>query len=142
MVIDITEGTGKYVLILCPVQANCDALVSFVCFVGTARKSSYGKIMFSQACVKNSVHKEGHVRGTHSLPARARKSWAHTHAPWTCVHAPWSHMHAPRHAHTPWACMPPSGYYEMRSMSRRYASYWNAFLLKRFCLVRYETFVT
>ena len=38
-----------------------------------------------------------------------------------------------RHACTPWACTPPRGYsicgyYEMRSLSRQYASYWNAFL--------------
>ena len=44
------------------------------------------------------------------------------------------HAHPPRHAHPPWhACpprhtRPPSGYYEMQSMSWRYASYWNAFL--------------
>ena len=42
-------------------------------------------------------------------------------------------MHACRHACPtgthPQACMPPSVNYEMRSMSARYASYWNAFLL-------------
>ena len=57
-------------------------------------------------------------------------------------------MHPPCHGnacppgmHPPWACMPPChtcplpcmppprGYYEMRSMSGGYASYWNALLL-------------
>ena len=57
------------------------------------------------------------------------------HTPWACMpptgmHTPWAHApstHAPRactlsQAHTP------HGYYEMRSMSGWYASYWNAFL--------------
>ena len=83
----------------------------------TARNSSYGKVMFSQACVNNSVHGGG-VRGIHRSPG--------THAPpgmppsWTCMsqgtHAPWAFMPPPP---------PPT---EMLSMSGRYASYWNAFL--------------
>ena len=44
------------------------------------------------------------------------------------------HAHPlPRHACPPWQAYPrhahtPGGYYEMRSMSGRYTSYWNAFL--------------
>ena len=34
----------------------------------TARNSSCGKVMFSQACVKNSVHRRG--KGVHSPPPR------------------------------------------------------------------------
>ena len=68
----------------------------------TARNSSCGKVLFSQACVKNSVHGEGGMCG----------------------------MHTPRHACPPQAWPPGNtrGYYEMRSMSGRYESYWNAFL--------------
>ena len=39
----------------------------------TARNSSCGKVMFSQACVKNSVHREGGGGGgvsQHALPGR------------------------------------------------------------------------
>ena len=51
-----------------------------------------------------------------------------THAP--CHACPWSCMPPPHHAHPPATpppppCMPP---YDMRSMSGRYASYWNTFL--------------
>ena len=101
MVIDITEGTGKYVLILCPVQANCDALVSFVCFVFTARNSSYGKVMFSQACVKNSVHKREHMRGTHAPPPCPGTHTLDTH---TC---PPGHTCPPRARTPPGHACPP-----------------------------------
>ena len=37
-------------------------------------------------------------------------------------------MHALPGTHAPGYACPPSGYYEMRSMSGQYASYWNAFL--------------
>ena len=71
-----------------------------------------GKVMFSQACVKNSVHKGGvyptHApQGTHAL--------GHACPPVACTppgkHAPW-HAHTPprhsppRHA-PPWARSPP-----------------------------------
>ena len=61
----------------------------------TARNSSYGKVMFSQVCVNNSVHGGG-VRGIHTPPG--------THAPpgmppsWTCMS---------QGTHAPWAFMPP-----------------------------------
>ena len=110
--------------------------------------------MFSQACVKNSVHREGGVSGTH------------TPSPWACIalllgmHTPSpGHgcpqartplgtppplgTHAPRHAFfplhmssSPQARMPPPPHrkvdntrYGERSMSGRYVSYRNAFLL-------------
>ena len=64
----------------------------------TARRSSCGKVKFSQACVKNSVRGVSH-------DIRPRQT------------------HTPR-ADTP----SPFGYYGIRSTSARYASYWNAFL--------------
>ena len=73
------ERTCKYVDIhLASVFKMCWVLI-----VVTARNSSCGKVMFSQACVKNSVG-GGHMWDT---------------PPWTC-------MPPPRHAH-PRACMPP-----------------------------------
>ena len=92
------------------------------------------KVMFSQACVKNSIqgrrcmwdtHPPGmHAPQAHTLPG--------THVPGhACptplgMYAPCPGMHAPYLQ----SCMSPShGYYDMRSMSGRYASYWNAFLL-------------
>ena len=69
----------------------------------SARNSSCGKVMFSQACVNNSVH--GGVchrnAGIHTPPDR----------------------HPPRQTH------PHPQHYGIRSTSGRYASYWNAFLL-------------
>ena len=73
----------------------------------TAHNSSCGKVMFSQACVKNSVHMAGHA--------------CHT-CPQACT--------------PPRACMLPIRYYEMWSMSRRYASYWNAFLFDNLTITK------
>ena len=53
--------------------------------------------MFSQACVKNSVHRWGGGQARRTTPP-------------------------------PPLPPPPGGYYEMQSMSGRYAFYWNAFL--------------
>ena len=53
-----------------------------------------------------------------------------THAPWARMPPPGTHhpgMHEPPTC-TPPGIPPPGGYYEMRSMTGRYASYWNAFL--------------
>ena len=70
----------------------------------TARKSSGGKVMFSQACVVPSVHRWG-VR------------WQGICIGEGGLH-PWGLGRPP----------PPIGYYGIRSTSGRYASYWNAFL--------------
>ena len=87
------------------------------------RKRSCGKVMFSQACVKNSVH------GGVYTP---RGSWADTpflgrHAPWADIpldrHSP--RQIPPRQTHTPRADSPhPADGY----CSGRYVSYWNVFL--------------
>ena len=85
----------------------------------TVRNSSCGKVMFSQACVKNSVHRRG-VSARH--PPQADTPLAR-HPPW------WADT--PRQADTllPWADTslgqtppPPADTY----CSGRYASYWNA----------------
>ena len=106
----------------------------------TVHKWSCGKVMFSQACVKNSVHRgcipactgaDTHL-GRYHL---GRPPWADTpradnpldrhllgrHPPGR--HPPGRHLLS--QADTP----PADGY-----SSRRYASYWNAFLLRfKFC---------
>ena len=91
--------------ILCPRKGK--SLTIF-----TARNSSCGKVMFSQAYVKNSVH-EGHA---------------------------WDTPHPRRNAcpPPPPGTKPPCGYYEMQSMSRRYVSYWNAFFLSE-CFIKAAT---
>ena len=80
---------------------------------------------------------------------RACQAPRHAH-PLPCkppaIHAPSSIIHAPHHARSPAMhappCPHPPGCYEMRSMSGRYASYWNAFLLpsatklQRLCFYR------
>ena len=99
----------------------------------TVRKRSCGKVMFSQACVKNSVHR-GKVWQT---PPFGR------HLPWQTPlpgrHTPWQTPIPGRHPlgrHPPGYTPPwadplalgkppphPDGH-----CSERYASYWNAFL--------------
>ena len=73
----------------------------------TVRNRSYRKVMFSQACVKNSVR-----GGVHPL---FRPPRTHTQTPW---------------AHTPWVDIPPGRPLPPLDghCSGRYASYWNAFL--------------
>ena len=77
--------------------------------------------------------------GTHAARDACPSPPGHAH-PQACTppgHAHHPGMHTPRHAHPPghaclpWACTPPGGHYEKRSMSGRYTSYWNAFLLQR-----------
>ena len=66
------------------------------------------------------------------------------HAPWACTphhtcphHACPPATYAPLATHVPQACMPlpchacPRGYYEMRTLSERYVSYWNTFLFDK-----------
>ena len=79
------------------IQSGANVNVSDPIF--TAHKRSCGKVMFSQACVKNAVHSRGGIPGQ-TPPGRQTPSLL---------------------ADTP----PLDGY-----CRRRYASYWNAFLLK------------
>ena len=97
----------------------------FIIFI--VRNSSWGKVMFSQACVKNSVH-----RGVvYTSPLGRHPPW--TDLPWvdtpqadTALWADTSPGQAlPLGRHPPGQKLPPSwdGPY-----NGRYASYWNAFL--------------
>ena len=91
----------------------------------TARRSC-GKVMFSQAYVKNSVHM-GHA--CHVPPATHGQ---HHPRPHSVMHTPLPHLPTAMHTSllpcTPPATHAPHEYFEMRSMSRQYASYLNAFL--------------
>ena len=84
---------------------RCDAKIYTLCLsqlsiqIFTVRNSSCGKVMFSQTCVKNSVHEEG------GGGLSASGSGGCTPPGQTPPH--------PQDGHC----------------SRRYASYWNAFLL-------------
>ena len=87
--------------------------------------------MFSQACVKNSVHGVG-VGGVYpsmhwGTPPSA--CWdTHTHTPCPVhagMHSPWADTPPGQtHTHLPWADTPPPDGH----CSEWYASYWNAFL--------------
>ena len=94
-------------------------------------QQSWGRVIFSVACVKNSVHGGSTWAGTPPPPGRyipqAGTSPRQVH-PRAGTHPP-GQVHTPPGRYTPWAGTPPARYYEIRSMSGRYASYWNAFLL-------------
>ena len=115
---------------------------TFHVFVITVRNSSCRKVMFSQACVKNSVHGGG--RGVHP--------WTHTHTPILDTHTHGHKLPPPPDTHThthPWTL--PSGhthpldtpYGHTHTLDTcplspqdghcigRYASYWNALFLLR-----------
>ena len=80
--------------------------LSVLCFVVLKSNWHCGKVIFSHASVSHSVHGGRRVwRGGACMVGGMRGRGV-------CV-----------------ACIPPARYYEIRSMSGRYASYWNAFLL-------------
>ena len=58
----------------------------------TVRKRSCGKVMFSQACVKNSVHRAGDV---HPPWADTPFPWADTPFPWADTPFPWADTPSP-----------------------------------------------
>ena len=114
-------------------MAEIDTEAFFVTHqVITVRKRSLRRLCFHR-CLSVHRGREGGVRGMHApqacMPPR------HT-CPQACTPLPLG-MHdppgyAPPGMHTPRACMfTPGRYYEMRSMSSRYASYWNAFLFRK-----------
>ena len=108
----------------------------------TAHKEVWGKIIFSVVCVKNSVHSmyphpwadtpppragtppwAGTPPGRYTPPGAGTPPWAGTpQGSYTLLEAGTPKAGTPRQVHTP------SRYYEIRSMSGQYASYWNAFL--------------
>ena len=92
----------------------------------------YRKVMFSQACVKNSVHGGG-VSTRHFLPGQTRQTPPPRQADTPQVDTPLGRhpqVDTPLRADTPsgqtllWTDTPPADGH----CSRRYASYWNAFL--------------
>ena len=105
---------------------------------------SWGKVIFSEACVKNSVHGGGmggvrhggggcvwqggmYGRGGAWQGGRAWQGHAWQggmHSMGLCMAG--GSVHGGGHA---WQGGVRGRYYEIRSMSGRYASYWNAFLL-------------
>ena len=113
-------------------------------------QQSRGKVIFSEACVKNSVHRGGHAwqggmcgrgcawQGAYMMGGMCGRGGA-------CVaggHAWQGDMHGGGGMHgrgCAWqGCAWQGGmhgrYYEIRSMSGRYTSYWNAFLFHNFIL--------
>ena len=96
----------------------------------------WGKVIFSVACVKNSVHGGGKYLGRYTPRAGT---------PPRQVHPPGRYNPTPHQVHpqplgryitspTPWAGTPPrsNACWEIRATSGRYASYWNAFLFSRY----------
>ena len=108
-------------------KAQLNSLIIQTWKIFTAN-SSCGKVMFSQTCVKNSVHGWGGVcpkdAGIHT-PTQGRHP-LDRHPP-PGGHPRW----ADPHADTP----PRTMGCRMRSTSDRYASYWNAFLFYIFYLI-------
>ena len=111
----------------------CFCLFLFCLFLPSANEV-WGKVIFSEAYVKNTVHGGGGValvRGVHGCGGHA---WLGEGAQCVVVGG-WACMVAGGHAWLWGACVVSRGvgeacvgYDKIRSMSRRYASYWNAFL--------------
>ena len=88
-------------------------------FIITVRNSSCGKVMFSQACVKNSVHSGGVCLGPQADTPLNRHPQTDTPLADTSLGRPPSRQTP--HGQTP---PPPDGH-----CSRRYTSYWNEFFV-------------
>ena len=61
-------------------RGNCEPII-------TVRNSSCGKVMFSQACVKNSVHRGACMAGGHAwweggMHGKGKHAWQDGHAWW------------------------------------------------------------
>ena len=101
----------------------------------TVRNSSCEKVMFSQACVKNSAHRGACMAGgvCGRVVCMVGMCVAEGHGWWGCVHGRgcvWQvGMHGRGCVWQGGACMA-GGIRGKRDghCSRRYASYWNAFL--------------
>ena len=133
-----------------PVSSACSTLVSCHLFnhvyhisLFTVRKQSCRRVMFSQACVKNSVHggrcnTPSGLTGRHPLwqtpPGRhppGQTTPLGGHPRWqTCRHRPrQTHLgQTPSQAKPPGKPPPPTPSHG--HCSGRYASYWNAFLFQ------------
>ena len=100
----------------------------------------WGKVIFSEACVKNSVHRRGLPQcmlGYHPHPPPGTR-----HPPPPGAGTPWDQAPPPRNRHPlgpgtpPGPSTPSRPCWEIRSTSGRYASYWNAFLLSIFFSIK------
>ena len=101
----------------------------------TSRNEVLAKVIFSQACVKNSVHRG--VPDQAGLPPRTRQVPPGTRPPQTRHHHPRTKQVPPN---PPWTRHPPGTRHPhpsdqtplpgtaVRSTFGQYASYWNAFL--------------
>ena len=101
---------------------------------------SCGKVMFLHLSVNHSVHRGHAWQGVCVVGACLAGGMCGEGHAWQGVCAAgWACM-AGGHAWqgTCMACTPPARYYEIRSMSGRYASYWNAFLLSRKFILAYS----
>ena len=108
-------------------QAQLNSLIIQTWKIFTVRNSSCGKVMFSQTCVKNSVHGEGGC-----LP---KGMLGYTHPPRADTPSRQTPLgQTPPSRWTPPLSRPPGRHppalwdARIRSTSGRYASYWNAFL--------------
>ena len=96
------------------------------CLLLPAMKLRQGNV-FTPVCQSFCSHWAMHPL-LHTLPCHAYLPLSHTHPCHACPLP--TAMHAPLPC-TPPATHAPPGYYEMRSMSGRYASYWNALLFHK-----------
>ena len=127
-------------------QSHYDGNVA--CFYRPQR--SWAKVIFSQACVKNSVHRRGggclpqcmlgyttppgpgHTP-PEQTPPQTRHPPGSRHSLGPGTHLPPLGADPPQTRHTPRSRHPPrEADCNIRSTSGRYASYWNAFLLTIF----------
>ena len=83
---------------------------------------SCGKVMFLHLSISHSVHRGCLPPPYRQTPPWADTPWADTPLPSACLDTLLCPVHAGIHT-------PTSAVHEIRSRSRRYASYWNAYLL-------------
>ena len=129
----------------CSPQYKCVPVKEFLMLLPPATKLRDGNV-FTSVCQEFCPPGRGHAWHTRLLSCMPLAMHAPSHACPPTMHAPLPcpppHTHPATHTpchvcppamHFPLPCMPPAThaprYYEMRSMSGRYASYWNAFLL-------------
>ena len=96
---------------------------------------SWGKVIFSEACVKNSAHRggmrgRGVVHGGGAYIVGGMHGRGHAWQGGMCGGGhTWQGGGMHGRGGRAWQGGVRGRYYEIRSMSGRYASYWNAFLL-------------
>ena len=122
----IPNITARYFHFLCSLEST----KYFLFLLPAATKLGQGNV-FTGVC--DSVHREGRVSASVHAgmpdpppPGTGTSPWSRHHPP---DQAPFRTRHPPPGADTPPdQAPPPEADPRIRSMSRRYASYWNAFL--------------